>query len=294
MKQFENTIVATNGKKGALQGKPLNVAEQNPGLPAIVEFRCETLPERAIPFNGLLTNRVLSALPGPDFARLLPHLEPVSLLAGQDICGFGDFISLAYFPETAVITHLYLLSDGSTTSAAVIGNDGMIGLGAILESTPQSYATQVTIAGSALRIEIEALKEEFARGEALQQVLLSYTSCRLAQLSQKAVCNGRHKLEDRLCTWLLMVHDRANQDSLRLTHEQIAHHLGARRAGITDACNSLRKAGIIHYRRGVIRISNRELLEAAACECHPVFRQISQHIIAPQLIRNVEKGRIAS
>ena len=239
-----------------------------------------------IAFNGLLSNRLLAALPGPDFARLLPYLEPVSLTASQDLYSFGDSISFAYFPETAVITHLYFLEDGSTTAAALIGNEGMIGLSAIFDATPQSYATQITIAGSALRIPIDGLKQEFSRGEAFQHILLSYTSARLAQLSQKAVCNGRHRLDERLSTWLLMVQDRAGQNRLRLTHEQMAHHLGARRAGITDACNALRKAGIIEYRRGAIRISNREMLERAACECYGVFREIGKQLITPSYPRS--------
>ena len=235
MKEFENTIVSNTSIEKVLPSEPLN-GDRNPGIPALAEFRTETSSDRRIPFSGFLTNNLLAGLPGPDFARLLPHLEPVSLFAGREVYGLGDFATHAYFPETAVITHLYLLADGSTTSAAIIGRDGMIGLSAILESSPQSYATQIAITGDALRIELEALKEEFARGRALQQILLSYTSCRLAQLSQKAVCNGRHKLDERLCTWLLMVHDRADQDRLPLSKHieqtnQVANHVKKRVSG---------------------------------------------------------------
>lgn len=227
---------------------------------------------RRIAFNGVMMNKLLANLPGPDFARLLPHLEAVSLASSQVIYGFGDSVTFAYFPETAVITHLYVLEDGSATAAALIGNEGMIGLSAIFAAAPQAYATQIAISGNALRIDIERLREEFKRGGAMQQALLKYTTARLAQLSQKAVCNGRHCLDARFCTWLLMLQDRAGQNRLPLTHEQIAHHLGARRAGITAACNTLRRGGIIQYRRGSIRISNRQLLEAAACECYRAFR----------------------
>jgi len=270
MKEFENTFGSTS------RMSTTQIADRTIGgslvLPGISDFKREVTPDRKIPFNGLLTNKLLASLPGAAFARLLPHLEPVSLTGNQTISAFGDSLNSAYFPETAVITHIYFLEDGSTTAAAIIGNEGMVGLSAILEAGPQSYATQVTIGGTALKIDIDTLKKEFAAGGPVQQALLNYTGHRLAQLSQKAVCNGRHKLEERLCTWLLMVHDRAGQNRLRLTHEQIAHLLGARRAGITDACNNLRRDNIIHYRRGVIRIANRELLERAACECYASFR----------------------
>jgi CRP-like cAMP-binding protein len=232
---------------------------------------------KPVPFNGLLTNKLLTALPGDDFARLLPHLEPVSLSCGEDIYGAGEGIHQVYFPETAIISHLYFMEDGSMTSASVIGREGLVGLSAIFDSRPPSYWTQVTIAGSALRVETGIIKREFARGDAMQRILLSYTGARLAQLSQKAVCNGRHRLDERLCTWLLMIHDRAGEEQLPLTHEEIAHHLGARRAGVTTSCTALRDIGAISYRRGMIHILDRQRLEAAACECYQALRQIVEN-----------------
>ncbi len=232
------------------------------------------------PFNGLLTNKLLAAMPGPDFARLLPSLEPVSLVAGENIHGFGEVQRFAYFPETAVIAHLYLLEDGSTSAITLIGNDGMVGLSAVLDSAAPLYDAQVTIGGNALRIDAEVLKQEFLRGAAMQQLLLNYTGARLAQVSQKAVCNLRHRLDERLCTWLLMLHDRARDKALRLTHEKIANYLGTRRAGVSSACNALRAGGIIHYQRGTIRIIERELLEKSACECYQAFQQIVAERVA--------------
>jgi CRP-like cAMP-binding protein len=269
MKEFEKIM----GPGFVRTTTPVPASNEGPdrrSFPGLMEWKSDC-GDRRIPFNGLLSNKLIGSLPGADCARLLPHLEPVLLTANQTIYNIGDKINFAYFPETAVLTHLYFFEDGSTTAAALVGNEGMIGLSAILDSAPQAYATQVTIAGNAMRIEVGALKEEFARAQSLQQALLCYASIRLAQLSQKAVCNGRHRLDERFCTWLLMVSDRAGQNRLRLTHEQIAHYLGSRRAGITDACNTLRSQGIIYYRRGAIRIINRELLEQAACECYAVL-----------------------
>lgn len=223
----------------------------------------------------LLTNRLLVALPEEEFAHIAPHLEPVSLASGEDLSEFGESINFAYFPETAVISHLHVMADGSVTEAVMIGRDGMTGLSAIFNSTRPVHWTQATVGGSALRIRTEALLQEFSRGGALQRLLLSYAGERLAQLSQRAVCNGRHRVEERLCSWLLMVHDRAGEDRLPLTHEQIARHLGVRRAGITRTASDLRDQGLVSYSRGHLRILDRAALEAATCECYRVLGRLN-------------------
>jgi CRP-like cAMP-binding protein len=232
------------------------------------------IPE-PIPFNGLLTNKVLASLPGSEFEELLPYLEPVSLLAGHELYGFQQNIDYAYFPETAVISHLYLLEDGSTSGASIVGSEGMVGLSAILGSGLPAYWTKVIVGGSALRLRAEVIKQEFVRGRTLQQLLLKHISARLAQLAQKAVCNGRHRVQERLCTWLLMIQDRVSEEQLPLTQEQIAHHLGARRPGITASCKALRDNGIISYHRGLIRILDRPTLEASACECYRALYRLT-------------------
>jgi CRP-like cAMP-binding protein len=229
---------------------------------------------RPVPFNGLLTNKLLTALPGEDFARLLPFLEPVSLSCGDDLYGLDESIQEVYFPEGAVVSHLYSLEDGSTAEAAMIGKEGMTGLSAIFASPAPTYLTQVIIAGTALRMSAEVLKEEFGRGGAMQRLLLAYAGARIAHLSQRAVCNGRHTVGERFCSWLLMIHDRIGDDQLPLTHEQIANHLGTRRASITVAATPLKDNKIISYNRGQIRIADRRGLELAACECyHTLGRQ---------------------
>jgi CRP-like cAMP-binding protein len=231
-----------------------------------------TTPRRknveAVSFNGLLANRLLAALPGEDFESLFPHLEPVALTAGEDLYPFDKGIHFAYFPESAVISQLHAMADGSTTEAAMIGMEGMVGLSAIFHASQPNYWTRVLVSGSALRISVDILNEAFGRGGALQASLLAYAGMRLAQLSQRAVCSSRHKVEARLCCWLLMVHDRVGEDQLQLTHELIASHLGVRRAGVTENANELRDRNIISYSRGVLRVLDRQRLEAAACECY--------------------------
>ena len=219
-------------------------------------------------FSGLLTNKLLTALPGADFARLLPHLEPVSLASVEKVFDLGEGAQFAYFPEGSLISQLHVMSDGGTIEAAMIGRDGMIGLSAVFGAPAPFYWTQVAVAGSALRIRTETLREEFARGRALQRILLGYASARMAQLAQRAACNGRHSVGQRACCWLLMAHDRVGEASLPLTHEQIARHLGTRRAGVTEIANALRDSGCISYSRGLITVLDRRGLEAAACECY--------------------------
>ena len=220
----------------------------------------------------------MTALPGEDFARLLPQLEPVSLAGGEDLYGFGEEMEEVYFPESAVLAHLHILADGSTTEAAMIGKEGVTGLATIFAAPTPTHWTQVVIPGTALRVRAQVLREEFARGGAVQHLLLAYASTRIEQLAQRAICNVRHTVEERLCNWLLMIHDRVGDEQLPLTHEKIARHLGTRRAGITEALNVLRAHQIVSSRRGQLRITNRSGLELAACEC---YRTLNQQKLTP-------------
>jgi CRP-like cAMP-binding protein len=226
-----------------------------------------------VSLNGLLANRLLCALPAEEFAPLLPHLEPVSLLTGEELYKLDEEIRFVYFPETAVVSHLHFLSDGGMTEAAMIGREGMVGLSAVFNTPPPSYVTQVALAGNALRVRAAIFRHLFALGGSIRQTVLGYATARMAQLSQRVVCNVNHRLEERLCTWLLMAHDRAGEDQLALTHEQIARHLGARRAGVTEVACALRQKNIIENARGQIRILDRPFLELSACECYPSVRE---------------------
>jgi CRP-like cAMP-binding protein len=274
----EKTVADRFGSDSGQMRKEALTADHSVGVRAAFGARQDLIIEtfaslrrknvEAVPLNALLANELLAALPGEDFERLLPHLEPVALAAGDDLYGFEGVVRFAYFPETAVLSHLYTLSDGNTTEAAMVGREGLAGLSPILGARRENYSTRVLVAGSALQIRVEIIKQEFGRGGALQRIVLAYAGSRLAHLSQRAVCAGRHKVDQRLCCWLLMAHDRAGEDRLRLTHDLIAAHLGTRRAGITERANQLRDEGIIGYKRGTLRVLDRGRLEAAACECY--------------------------
>ena len=220
------------------------------------------------PFTGLLTNRLLSSLPGVEFTQMLPYLEPVSFRTGEFICEQGQEMAYVYFPETVVISQLCYLGDGSSTGVAIIGKDGLLGLSSILQNKPAQHWGLATIGGSALRIRADEVRREFVKGGPVQRLILDYAHARLQQVSQRAVCNSRHRLEERLCTWLLMIQDRTNASHLPLTHEAISQHLGTRRAGVTNFCNVLRDNGVIAYHRALITILDRNALQESACECY--------------------------
>jgi CRP-like cAMP-binding protein len=226
-----------------------------------------------VPFTGVLSNKLLTSLSGPDLATLLPKLVPVELTVGDELYSFGNNIEVVYFSETAVLSQVSYLADGSATEVALVGNEGVVGLSALFGSQPSLYWTKVTIAGTALRASVHSLSDEFRRGKSFQAQVLAYVSSYLNQVSQRVVCNSRHRLEERLCTWLLLLHDRAQGAPLTLTHEQIAERLGARRAGITNFCNLLREKQAIAYQRGIISEVNRDLLEEWACECYAAIAQ---------------------
>lgn len=221
--------------------------------------------------NDLLTNQLLAALPVDEFEPLLPHFEPVALAADEDLYRFNEDVRFAYFPETAVISYLHVLAEGETAETAMVGREGVTGTCGLFKLSEPNYWSRVLIAGTALRINMEILQREFHRGLALQRLVLTHVSARMAQISQRAICNLHHSIEERLCSWLLMVHDRADEDRLQLTHERISSHLGVRRAGITCAANVLKDRGIIGYSRGLLWIRDRRELEAAACECYEMI-----------------------
>ena len=219
-------------------------------------------------FSGLLTNRLLSSLPGTEFAELLPYMEPATFRTGEYLCEQGQEMPYVYFPETVVISQLCYLGDGSSTGVAIIGKDGLLGLSSILQNTPAQHWAMATIGGTALRIRADQVRREFAQAGPVQRAILNYAHARLQQVSQRAVCNSRHRLEERLCTWLLMIQDRTSASHLPLTHEAISQHLGTRRAGVTNFCNVLRDNGVIAYHRALITILDRNALQESACECY--------------------------
>ncbi|MBD2629426.1 Crp/Fnr family transcriptional regulator [Trichormus variabilis] len=217
-------------------------------------------------------NKLLTALPKSDFEHLAPHLELVSLTSGQSIYEAEEPIKYIYFPETAIISLLCIMNNGSSVEVGLVSNEGMVGIPVILGDNITTLNAIVQVPGNALRIDADTVKTEFDRGEAIQDLLLCYVKTIYLEVSQCAACNRLHTLEERLSRWLLTVADRLHSDEFPLTQEFISHMLGVRRSGVTVAASTLSKSGMINYHRGNIKILNREALEASSCECYQVIR----------------------
>lgn len=221
---------------------------------------------------SLSANQLLMALPSGEYERLLPHLEPVSLVLGQIIYEPQQLIKEVYFPMGAMISLVSIMQNGSTTEIGLVGIEGMVGLPVFLGGNTATNRAIVQVEGNALKIDASILKSEFERGKQLQAKLLLYTQARLSQVSQIAACKSHHLIEERLARWLLSVNDCVNKPELPLTQKFISEMLGVRRASVTEAAIALQKAGLISYSRGQITILKRKELEQAACECYSTIK----------------------
>jgi CRP-like cAMP-binding protein len=218
-------------------------------------------------------NHLLAALPAAELARLAPQLERVPLPLGAVIYESGGEQGYVYFPTSGIVSLLCVMNDGAAAEIAVVGNEGMVGIALFMggETTPSRAVVQS--AGSAWRLAAASIKAEFARGGALQRVLLLYTQALITMMTQTAVCNRHHVLEQQLCRWLLLSLDRLPSNQLVMTQQLVANMLGVRREGVTEAAGRLQADGLISYRRGRINVLDRSKLEKRACECYAVVRR---------------------
>jgi CRP-like cAMP-binding protein len=222
--------------------------------------------------DELMGNRLLAALPQEEYECLLPFLEHVSFDLGEVIYESGEHLDYVYFPTTSIISLLYLMEDGSSAEMGLAGNEGVVGIALFMGGDTMPNRAVVQSAGDAVRMKAKALQTEFAFGGRFQQLLLRYTQALITQISQTAVCNRLHSVEQQLSRWLLLSHDRVEADELIMTQELIADMLGVRREGVTVAAGRLQDDGAISYVRGHIQILDRGKLEAIACECYRVVK----------------------
>jgi CRP-like cAMP-binding protein len=229
-------------------------------------------------------NRLLAALPEAERDRVYPALELVPLPLGGVLHEAGRRLDHVYFPATGIVSLLYVMESGASAEIAVVGDDGVVGVAVFMggETTPSRAVVQS--AGEAFRLPGKALKDEFHRGGALQQLLLRYTQALLTQMAQTAVCNRHHSIDQQLCRWLLLSLDRLRSQELVMTQELIANMLGVRREGVTEAAGKLQATGVIRYSRGRITVLDRHALEASACECYAVVRRECDRLL-PQAAR---------
>ena len=217
-------------------------------------------------------NHILAALSAAELLRIAPYLEVVHLPLGQVIYKSGCKLNHAYFPTSAIVSLLYDMGNGSTTEIAGVGNEGVLGVALFMGGETMPKYAVVQSDGYAFKLEASRIKKEFSRNGELHHLLLQYTQALLTQISQTAVCNRHHSLDEQLCRWLLLTLDRLNGSELTITQELIANMLGVRRESVTEAAGNLQQAGLIHYRRGHITVLNRKGLEERVCECYQVVK----------------------
>jgi len=218
-------------------------------------------------------NLLLAALPPDESQRWLPLMEAVDLPLGAVLYEPDVTLAHVYFPTTAIVSLLYVMENGSSAEIAVVGNEGIVGVSLFMggESTPSRAVVQS--AGMGFRLKAQIMKNEFYRAGPVLHLLLRYTQALITQMSQTAVCNRHHTLDQQLCRWLLLSLDRLQGNELVMTQELIANMLGVRREGVTEGALKLQQAGLIRYARGHITVTDRPGLEKRSCECYLVVKK---------------------
>ena len=235
-------------------------SEKKEVLPSSIAFRNQLLAE-------------LFQVPG--IANyLLSEMRVVPLAVNQVLYELGDQIEHVYFPLDSVVSGLAIMEDGTTIETSMIGREGLVGVSTILSNGRSRQWIWVTIGGSAIQMEKKFLERVFIRNEAALKCLTKSYRLIINQLAQRCVCNTRHTIVERLCCWLLMIHDRVDGDNVSLTQELIASRVGARRAGITVAAGLLQEMHAIAYRRGQLHIEDRKILERTVCECYKLMKEL--------------------
>lgn len=224
-------------------------------------------------------NLLLAALPAAEWFRWAPHLEPVDMPLGKVLYEPGSQLTHAYFPTTSIVSLLYVMEDGASAEIAVVGYEGIVGVPLFMggESTPSRALVQS--AGMGFRLKADVLQHESDHAGPVLHLLLRYTQALMTQMSQTAICNRYHTLDQQLCRWLLLSIDRLNSSDLLMTQELIANMLGVRREGVTEAAGHLQQAGLIEYHRGHITVTDRKGLERRACECYGAVKSQYDYLL---------------
>ncbi len=218
-------------------------------------------------------NHLLAALPSAEFERITPQLKLTSMPLGEVLYESGDKLQYVYFPTTAIVSMQYVMENGASSEIAGVGNEGMLGISLFMGGNTTPSRAIVQTGGYGYRLPAPLMVEEFNSAGLMMRLMLRYTQALITQISQTAVCNRHHSVEQQLCRWLLLTVDRLPSNELTMTQELIAGMIGVRREGITEAAGHLQRAGCISYRRGHITVLDRSELESRVCECYIVVKK---------------------
>ena len=230
-------------------------------------------------------NHLLAALPTAEFERIAPHLELVTMRLGDVLYESGGPLQHVYFPVTAIVSLHYVMENGASAEVAGAGNEGVVGISLFMGGMTTSSRAVVQTAGYGYRLNGRLMMEEFNRAGSMMRLMLRYTQALMTQMSQTAVCNRHHSVEQQLCRWLLTTLDRLPSNELTMTQELIASMLGVRREGVTEAAGHLQQAGFIRYRRGHITVLDRVGLEHRVCECYAVVKGEYERLLSDVRLR---------
>ncbi len=229
--------------------------------------------------HAIATNRLLAVLPAGDLERIESYLDFVPLGAGDVLYQSGSRMRHVYFPTTSIVSLLHTMANGASVEIALVGNEGVAGAALCMGDETTACRAVVSSAGGAYRLASRVIKQEFARGGTMQQLLLRYSQALITQMGQTAACNRHHALEQQLCRRLLLNLDRLSSNEFAMTHQSIANMLGVRREGVTEAAGKLQTAGLIRYTRGRITILDRGGLEGRTCECYAAVKRENDRLL---------------
>jgi CRP-like cAMP-binding protein len=215
-----------------------------------------------------VTNLLIEAFPTRPRNKILKLCTLVDLDFGTVLCEANQPYQYVYFPLTCFLTSIAVVAENPPLEVALIGNEGMLGIGVALGVNNALIQTVVLGPGTALRIPVAQFQGELLASPVLVILLNRYIYILMQQLAQSTVCIHFHEIEARLARWLLMTNDRAHEDTFFLTHVNLARMLGVRRSGVSIAASELRKKSLLSYARGTIKILDRDGLEAASCSCY--------------------------
>ena len=218
-------------------------------------------------------NHLLAAMSHDEWSKLEPEMEEVEFSLNQVLSESGKTPAYMYFPTTAIVSLLYMTESGSSSEVAVIGNDGVVGISLVLSGSNSLNHAVVLSAGRGYRIRALAAKNAIKRDGSTLNILLRYSQAMITQVTQTAVCNRHHSIDQQLSRRLLLSLDRLSTNEIHMTQEMLATTLGVRRESVTDAALKLQAAGIISYKRGLITILDRKALESRSCECYATSRR---------------------
>jgi CRP-like cAMP-binding protein len=202
----------------------------------------------------------------------MPELERIRCEREQVLMDADSPLEHVFFPDSGVVSVVAVYADGSIIEMATIGREGCTGMQAVFGAETSSVRLLVQIPGDAARISRAAFTRAMGSMPSFEGLMYAYVQAFMEQVMVSVACNGAHSLKQRLARWLLMMRDRADDDSLQITQNLLGEMLGVQRPTITNAARELEGAGLIARGRRQVTILDRQGLLATSCECYQLVR----------------------